>query len=306
MWMMTTTRQTTYHYGSIRAGISALLLAASVSACIAFPVPPPESPAFEEESLPLIAGHSTRDDVRIAFSEAPFRQYLYKFGDDTVWVYHSISAGWGFFLGGISQGGSGWGTSTNVRNLFLVVKFDEEDTVTAYYVVKLHWGCKESGLCRAPYHGGASGQIMVLADAEADQKAKAVAAPQSGCALYVYADLTYAYNLPMSITVDGVMLGWLTHERGHYLHKLDSGSHIVAAEDEESLSESAEIDCVDGDVHFVHIVHKTSFWGKDTLEIGLESIEQGQEDIRDRQLVLTADPTNPAGEEIDSDLSSQR
>ena len=135
---------------------------------------------------------------------------------------------------------------------------------------------------------------MLLADADAEKQASLSIPPNLGCAVHVLADVDYEVNfMPLSVSVDDDLRGWLTHERGYYLLPLDSGTHTLVADRNcrHCVHSTASVDfaCHDGDILFAKIVGKTPFWfGKKTLEIVFEGRDQGQADVAERQLALTA------------------
>lgn len=273
------------------------LFTTSLSGCIFLPVPPGEEPHFERETVPFVVGYSSREEVRDWLSELDFSHELFKFGSDTVWVVQSTTSGWGFLTGGVSYTGAELGYAENVRHQYLVLKFDEEGKVANWDIVTLHWGCKESGLCRAPYQGGADGEIMMLADSQADREAKLFTAPRSGCSTYVYADKDYfSVNFPILVTVDDVRLGWLTREQAYYWHQLGFGSHTfksINPDNKTTPSDSLTFDCNDSEVYFVHI--------RKNNRIGLENRREGSENVIERHLALIADPEDSVGNRVQSE-----
>lgn len=278
------------------AGAIAFLIA-SISGCIALPLPPEDELPFDQESVPFAVGASTRDEVNNWLSNLEFSHQVFKFGGDSVWIVQSTTEGWGFFIAGVGYLGAELSHSRNVRSQFLIIKFDAGGRVSTRDVVTLHWGCKESGLCRAPYQGGADGEIMVLADSQADREAKLFAAPRSGCSAYVYSDKDYfSVNFPILVTVDDVRLGWLTREQAYYWHQLRPGSHTIKSinpDNEVTPSDSLTLHCNDSEVYFVRI--------RKNNRIRLETRKEGSENVIERHLALIEDPENPVGNRVQSE-----
>lgn len=236
---------------------------------------------------------TTRDDIQHHFAEIDLSPVLQTYGKNSVWVYHGTSAGWGFFIcGGGGYGPVGCDSSQDVRNTYLVMRFNEGGTLSRYDVATVHWGCANGGICR-----DSDGAIMVFADPEGARWLETPQPPKIGCDLYVYISIGWpAVELPLLVQVDGELIGGLTHKHGFFIHNVDIGRHKLHTTfgvDQRLYPfepDEIEFECREASVIYAHAVTSKTFWtGKKSIEIVLENEDDGRRNIEKRSLALPVD-----------------
>ena len=273
------------------------LLLASLGGCLI--IPPSGDVPFTRESLEfLIPGESSRDDVRLRMSEAPFELAPQRFDDDRVWVFSATSDGWGFLMCGGGAGGYGpvgCDSGTDVRNHFLIVRFSTSGKLSDYRIVKKHKGCTEEGLCRA------KDSIMMLAGPGRDRAAKEFRGQEAGCSIYVLISVPRLFPsiyLPLTASVDDRQMIFAHHE-AYFIVSVGAGEHRVAIEvpefygQETIASRSRILDCVPGSLALVRFQIEESFWGKRTTVISVEPRDRWAELLAGRSLAVLPDMPVP-------------
>ena len=188
--------------------VPTLLTILSFGGCVV--MPPPDEQPFEIDSLPnMEVGSTTRAEIEQRFVEHGLQHGRQSFGGDRVWVYHATSAGWSFLIcGGGGFGPFGCDAAQNVRNSYLILRFDQDGVLSRYDVATVHWGCRDGGICR---HG--NGATMMLDDPMGrpwiGPRHGELLSSASGCPVFLYVSIAPLYNaeLPLLVRVDDTLIG---------------------------------------------------------------------------------------------------
>ncbi len=259
-------------------------------------MPPPDEQPFEIDSLPnMEVGSTTRAEIEQRFVEHGLQHGRQSFGGDRVWVYHATSAGWSFLIcGGGGFGPFGCDAAQNVRNSYLILRFDQDGVLSRYDVATVHWGCRDGGICR---HG--NGATMMLDDPMGrpwiGPRHGELLSSASGCPVFLYVSIAPLYNaeLPLLVRVDDTLIGGLTHKRGFFLHEVGPGTHTLRTwlPKTEIPSPSAEItfECAAPAPIYAHTIVDHGFWGGTNLDIVLEDARTGIANLNEKSLALARD-----------------
>ena len=273
-------------------GTVAVFSALVLSACV--PIPPQEERPFKSESLEfLVAGETTKEDVRRHLEVEPYRLTPVTFDDDSVWIYRATRDTWAWLVcGGYAYAAGCAGFDTGRRNYFLSFKFDHADTVIAWEVTTTGSDCTPAGVCAD------GGELMVLGNEEKDQDAKKLRIPDDRCLLHFYATLPrQAADGALTAWLDEARLGWLVNDKGYFQISVEPGPHTIRTRYLfRQLTQTVEVLCEPKEVLFVH--HDVRSEAKGDMRLLIEELAVGRKRLAERRLVLLPDQQPQVGGQI--------
>ena len=234
-----------------------LLLSLVLSSCIAIPikVPPGDKPFNKEFLTSIKVGETTREQVRSYLDTAPGAPRLTRFDQDSTWVYHATRDTWQWLVCAGGPYMADCGVAGGVRDYFLMLQFDDRDTLTKLDLDSTLGKCAESHAC----HVG--DLIMVYASEARDHRAKS-AKSMSECQLFVFSTLGWtSSDHVIGIWLDEKMLGWLLEDDAFLFSRINPGSHSLrTTQVSMSLDDTARgrhtqylaFDCAAGDTIYLH------------------------------------------------------
>ena len=180
-----------------------------LTGCVVVPIPTaladPE-PFTAETLAPIQVGHTTRDELRILFADWNYTT------DEGVQIAHiepEISHDGRYWVFGLPRQIGDWAwaglvmyfpgplpilldVGDNYENYWVLVEFDDADTVNAFWIANEKAPCKPGGVCYR------NGHLLMLADAAANQAAISSAPSNDQCVVYTYA--RDEFDTPVTVT----------------------------------------------------------------------------------------------------------
>jgi len=272
-------------------------------ACVAIPVAPPqEKEPFGSESLGfLVAGKTTKQDIREHMASEPYSLTPVTFDNGSVWIYQTTRDTWRWLVCAGSYVAAACDISdTGRRKYFLSFKFNEADTVDAWEVTNTREDCTSAGVCAD------GGEVMVLANMERDKQAKKLRLQDDRCLIFLYATLPgQAADGALTAWLDDVRLGWLVNSEGYMRMTVGPGPHMVTTRYLfQQLRQTVNVICESKEVFFVH--HDVRSETKGDMRLLIEEAATGRDRVAARRLVLLADqPQQTSGQIPVVDESAQ-
>lgn len=256
-----------------------------LGACVLPVIPPQEEKPFKSESLAfLVAGKTTKEDVRGHLEIEPHRLTPVTFDNDSVWIYRATRDTWGWLVCGAAGFGGACGAfDTGRRNYFLSFKFDDADKVIAWEVTTTGGDCTPAGVCAD------GGEIMVLANAERDEEAKKQRPPDNSCLIFLYATLPrQAADGALTAWLDETRLGCLVNNEGYFRTLVGAGPHTITTRYLfRRLNQTVNVLCEPKEVFYVH--HDVRSEAKGDMRLLIEEAAAGRKRVAARRLVLLPD-----------------
>jgi hypothetical protein len=237
--------------------VFSLSLLLILSSCIAIPikVPPGEKP-FAKEFMALIkVGETTREQVRSYLDAAPSAPRLTRFDQDSTWVYHATRDTWQWLVCAGGPYMADCGVAGGVRDYFLMLQFDDHDTLIKMDSDSTLGKCAESRTCHV------DDLIMVYASEARDHQVKA-AKSMSECQLFVFSTSGWiSSEHVIGIWLDEEMLGWLLDDDAFLFAPIRPGTHslrttqVATSLDDTAHGRHAQylaFDCAAGDTVCLH------------------------------------------------------
>ena len=235
-----------------------------VCACIPVPIKKQEVP-FDQEWRQFIVGTTTKEEVLSLLGE-PNATYAH----ETEFVYSKRQLVGAFIVLGV---GGGVGGTFNDQ-VFLVLTFDAAGVLTSrdLQVAKgpFEKKCTAAGWCHGPGE-----QVMRLAEATDDARAKEFPTSPDYCGFYLYGALAGRSFMRL----DGESVGDATQQDIYFHWQLAPGMHELAVD---PAAETLNFSCPSGRLKFVRI---NTGWTE--FNLSEEDETEGRRDIEARRLAVS-------------------
>lgn len=266
----------------------ALPLIISLSACI-FPIQLPDEEPFKDEKLAFIEiGKTTKEEIATAMSDFPLKTDE---GEVRVKLTPKKFRGgdWWLYAQTREELVLAWAGGVDAEVLFgdfdyrfLLIKFDHNGIVAGYELSSSEGsGCNRYGVC---VH---LSLYTLLAPEDEDRVVKQFDIPADRCGIYVYGKPKY--TVPITIWLDGHLVGWLLDKKQFFFWQLDQGVHQLrpyrpGVADKRSI----EFSCTAGDLNFFELKETSNgfFSRRSWIEIEQPDAVTGRKAIGKRRLAL--------------------
>ena len=261
--------------------------ALSLSGCIAFPIPTIiEKTPFNAKEIAFIEpGVTTHEEIQEKFGD---RRYSGKLFDDTIFRFDKNEYKYVLYseprtVGGVLAGSSAHGELSPITTKhYLVVRYDQDDVVRRYDIIRGNHDVAEDGLfVKGDWTLGKTSNFwydyddhqkyaILFAPNETDKKAKEFQVFDDACMVYVYAEGGAGIFTSLDIWLNGT---------AYYVLK-------VTDPEMEFYRPPYKVECQMGELRFLKVNYQKKLFGKDAATITEIPEEEGKAAIPERRLFL--------------------
>ena len=279
-----------------RAAGAIVVLSGLLGGCVIVPLPSvPQAQPFKDEQIAFVeVGKTTRQEVETKLGQPQVNR-----ADGRLDVYGEARAV-GSLVAGV-YGGSGSISPIETFH-YVMVRYDPDDVVTAFDVVRGKHGSTSDGICVAAAFETVEAHglwydvesvlknrfTILLAPENDDRHAKRFSVEPDKCGIYLFETRS---GMPGHSTLNVFRTGrpGTPIQSDGYLYWTQSpGTAILEAATltEHVPSQTFEFECAAGNLYFVEINHHNQWIWKGTMTFSTHTIESGKEQVEDRQLIL--------------------